>query len=1158
MAIGRPALNQLLKRTIPDDYYAPSTLHVRLLELPWSDVFTTNYDTLLERASHEVTRQQYNLVVKQNDLVYSQTPRIIKLHGSFGYKHRLVVTDEDYRRYPTQSPALVNTVRQSLLENTLCLIGFSATDPNFLQWIGWIHDTLGRNNSPLMYMIVSSELTPTQTRMLSDRNIITVEMSKYDDIENGNHYDCLNRFIQYMHSQWHQNDGRFWKPSANFDADQNQNMTEEKIIRMIESWAKDRQTFPEWVYLPRQRRNALWDRTERWILRMNASDEISPSLKLQFIYETLWRMEKCLSPLDDRQVSSIESIIEVSLLQSVDAEGVSIERTSTSPIPMSSLDLGHMTHFICISLMRYFREEGQFDKWERYNSMIGGVLVKLSPNNRSRLHYERCLKSLFQLDIYKLKSDLEDWPVDDSQPFGEAKRAALQAELGLLSTARTTLEASLSSVRSKSSLRPVTTDYSSVSEESIVMLLLYSVQQAEHYRRREYSELLRVPEEFNERWSVLRNYECDPWDELETFNHSLSRTKSRYVPVRMESSFDIGLRRRTVTWGSNDPSLRQSYRFFRFCEDTGLPFKIPGFGICADTAKKALPQVSEFSPYWAIVALIRIGESKAVESIFGRQTLANMSKDDVDRVVVMCLGAISQVSSVTAKGATINEGLIAGIAKVVPEILSRCCTKCSSGLKEKLIRLLQTVYRSTNRREYEGIDSLVYRLIVASSTIEISAFVPMFLDFPILSWTDPVDERIFPNPMGVLADTKGSRLPVAQISRSAVSRLVSQGRSAKGARKKWIIASLRVLYATGSLTPRQVEQFAAMLWSRESETASPSSIGVTWELLFSLPAPPHVNLAELFFEHLRRLSVDDKEEDNSVGMSSLGTVFCTEICQCSERVEWGNYEAQYVLKQLIACWDRVGQRVGWLERSSYGEAIIDEVRRDSLLVIQALRVMLEVVDLAIIDDYTLTEVDRVVHEIRQSALPSLQLDTIRQVRDARYRIDVAYEIETSLASFDEDTVEDGLVSALILSERLGSKTPGERASLLRVFVGIVQLVRFRRDFTVSFALNVIRRIVVGHDWILKGPVEEQLLSGLAQIMIDTSVPETSRRESKKSLGGADVNTMMAIRQSAVALVSRLFEKYVRAEVDLPEVIMGWKAVSVSDDEFSEIRDAWGS
>ena len=76
-AFGRSALNQILRDAIPDYDYEPSPLHENLLNLPWSDIFTTNYDTLLERASNAVTSQRYDVIVNMEDLVYSKKPRIV-------------------------------------------------------------------------------------------------------------------------------------------------------------------------------------------------------------------------------------------------------------------------------------------------------------------------------------------------------------------------------------------------------------------------------------------------------------------------------------------------------------------------------------------------------------------------------------------------------------------------------------------------------------------------------------------------------------------------------------------------------------------------------------------------------------------------------------------------------------------------------------------------------------------------------------------------------------------------------------------------------------------------------------------------------------------------------------------------------------------------
>ena len=46
IAFQRPALNMLLKECIQDDNLLPSKLYTQMLELPWVDVFTTNYDSI--------------------------------------------------------------------------------------------------------------------------------------------------------------------------------------------------------------------------------------------------------------------------------------------------------------------------------------------------------------------------------------------------------------------------------------------------------------------------------------------------------------------------------------------------------------------------------------------------------------------------------------------------------------------------------------------------------------------------------------------------------------------------------------------------------------------------------------------------------------------------------------------------------------------------------------------------------------------------------------------------------------------------------------------------------------------------------------------------------------------------------------------------------
>ena len=86
-AFGYARLDKLIREMNPDSDHLPGTLHKKLLELPWNDVFTTNYDTLLERT--EVSERIYQTVSNAAELPGTLSPRIFKLHGSFSSMDRV-------------------------------------------------------------------------------------------------------------------------------------------------------------------------------------------------------------------------------------------------------------------------------------------------------------------------------------------------------------------------------------------------------------------------------------------------------------------------------------------------------------------------------------------------------------------------------------------------------------------------------------------------------------------------------------------------------------------------------------------------------------------------------------------------------------------------------------------------------------------------------------------------------------------------------------------------------------------------------------------------------------------------------------------------------------------------------------------------------------
>lgn len=186
---GRTALDDFLRQQIRDNEFTPSRLHMLLMALPWADVFTTNYDTLLERASRKVIERRYEVVLNESDLASSKQPRIVKLHGSFPSHRPLVITKEDFRTYPSRFPAFVNTVQQAIMETALCMLGFSGDDPNFEAWAGWVRDNLGSAAQPL-YLCGILDLDIARRSYYEARNIKPINLAPLFPISEWGHGDA--------------------------------------------------------------------------------------------------------------------------------------------------------------------------------------------------------------------------------------------------------------------------------------------------------------------------------------------------------------------------------------------------------------------------------------------------------------------------------------------------------------------------------------------------------------------------------------------------------------------------------------------------------------------------------------------------------------------------------------------------------------------------------------------------------------------------------------------------------------------------------------------------------------------------------------------------------------------------------------------------------
>lgn len=304
----RNKINQLIEESIADALFTPGEMHKRLLRLNWQDIFTTNYDTLLERTAELIYRERnYKIVYSLDNLPGSIRPRIVKLHGSIPQVKPYIICDEDYRTYPVKFAAMVNTVQQAMLETRLCLIGFSGEDPNFQNWLGWLRDNMGEY-CPKIYMIgVYDDLKEPQRKILESKQVMVVDISGLaDKKEKNKHYSALLEFLNLLEKQQKEQDIYSSRP---YPKTGSLNVPEDKdkyISDMAEYSAKVVRQIQSYILLPEDIRKKYDDYfTIHFQIVLSVCKKPYP---LQLISNIIKILRKCLVILEDMSAGKLENI----------------------------------------------------------------------------------------------------------------------------------------------------------------------------------------------------------------------------------------------------------------------------------------------------------------------------------------------------------------------------------------------------------------------------------------------------------------------------------------------------------------------------------------------------------------------------------------------------------------------------------------------------------------------------------------------------------------------------------------------------------------------------------------------------------------------------------------------------------------------------------
>ena len=644
-AFGRDELHRFLRQQIRDEHIAPGDFHVRLLSLPWKDVFTTNWDTLLERTCDQVISRAYDIVREIDEIPLASPPRIIKLHGSLPANFPLIVTEEDYRKYPVCFAPFVNTVQQGMMETVFLLIGFSGRDPNFLHWSGWVRDQLG-SSAPQIYAAGWLNLSIHERRVLERRNVIPIDLANHPRARSWDKQsrhrlatEWILRTLElgkpYPAEEWPKVFQRPDRPTPtslkpldetpwnapltekSFPPDSESEDATKSTDQQLSIWSHNRTHYPGWLSIPANRLLPIALVTKRWQPTLLQSlERLDTYERLNAIREVLWRHTVTLNTIGAEFARAAKDAL-IDAIQ----QGLVTDPPAEAAIEVA---LALVTH------ARFNLHEEEFDE------AITRVETFFSqdPEVANQLQHEKCLLALWNLDFDRLHAELDAWNPYGADPFWIARKAAILVEVGHDDDARSLLRAAINLLRNVRSASPTIPIFSRLAWANYLLNAL------------QYEPWDEADESYHSIMRDLRRFNCDPEDDIQR----LTRDLIQHVDEVRGPPFNLGQRRATQPTirfqeysvsGAEALRSNAAQRAIRLAEVAALP---PAAGRWSFTAhilaNAAKVMNADGQVGLALRLMLRITNNDGddlLKTLLSRPRLAAMPLDLAESMADLCL-----------------------------------------------------------------------------------------------------------------------------------------------------------------------------------------------------------------------------------------------------------------------------------------------------------------------------------------------------------------------------------------------------------------------------------------------------------------------------------------------------------------------------------------
>lgn len=839
---GRARLDEAIRSLVPDSDHRPSNLHRRLLALPWADIFSPNWDTLLERACPDAHERAYDVVTTLSQLPSAALPRIVKLHGTLPANGPFILTEEDFRTYPRRFAPFVNMVQQAMMETSMVLLGFSGDDPNFLQWSGWVRDNLGEHAPPI-YLVGWLALAPQRRRMLEGRGVVPIDLSALPDArswpEEARHRWAVEWFLHAMeggrpprlmawpygvseavasapHLGWtmptraQATSADLW-PQAAPDASDEALMAEFRTL--LAAWRAEREAYPGWWIVPHAVREAIWSRSSQWLADASRRICLIPMPeRLGALAEVLRRLDMCL--LDAEIIIDLPTSLE-GVVAAVSPDGA---RWATDGAE-GTLDWSAREDWrVCLlASARLARAHGDRLLHAARLALLG-TCSQTDSTASDEATFERALWNAKFLEDDELDKVLDAWDTSGSDPSWGIRKAGLLAGAGRGGEARAEVVSALGHARRNR--RADLLDLPALSREGWG-LVLGVVWQRSHIAQPDGATRLGERDPWG-RWEDLRPYGCDGWSDVLDLKAAMREPPPPPERERRRG-FEPGATSETMHFGAGlADAYRAGRQMLRLADITALPSAANNTSILREALERA---VEACAPYDGKVPLVlhlaqvsSAGDDKALHRYMTRARVATLADEEVDVLVTVTLRRIG-----TARRRAELEranGFWLSRFRAAVEVLSRLMPRCSDDHARTAFSLACETAQSgwSPSHMFAGVEigHLFSRSVARLPNHDLPAALMRVaaLPFPDARWARPnpgVEDPV--NNFGHRTSELKAEIARQSLKPDATlaGTLASTARSTPSSRKL-AAERLLVLDRVGLLTPAGKDSLAELLW----------------------------------------------------------------------------------------------------------------------------------------------------------------------------------------------------------------------------------------------------------------------------------------------------------------------------------------------------------